>query len=101
MRAVLCAHFVVRGGEVPVKCVLGQLGAPRGGDHDVEREEAAVVQLQPVEVSEPRRHVGGNGQQPIGPSEPHGRLVKQRGKRALGKLGEKSHLAGRLVGDHG
>ena len=62
--AVRYAHFVdvVRGGEIVVEVILAQLGAPRGGDHDVERDEPAVMQFQGMQVCQPRCHVSSDGQ---------------------------------------
>eukprot|EP00964_Phaeocystis_antarctica_P152769 scaffold120797_cov57-Phaeocystis_antarctica.AAC.1 len=81
--------------------VLAELGAPRGGDHDVDREETAVIQLQPVEVCEPRRHVGGEGQQPVAPGELHRVVVQQACEGSRCQLGDQSDLSARLIGDDG
>eukprot|EP00964_Phaeocystis_antarctica_P055548 scaffold32676_cov61-Phaeocystis_antarctica.AAC.4 len=59
-----------------------------------------MVQPQSMQVRQPRRHVGGEGEQPVSPGELHGARVEQRGERSRGELGEETHLAIRLVGDH-
>ena len=46
-----------------------------------------MMQPQFMQVRQPRRHVGGEGEQPVGPGELHRARVKQRGERSRGKLG--------------